>query len=310
MAARDFLYNGDGSGLKAGMRYTHGVAAVVVGFLISLLPSLAADKDAKPSTAALQTVSEAYLSKRPASGLSTGMVYAAALEAQKQYVAMLEKSMGERAGYKVGLVTPAGQQRHNISHPIRGVLLKKMLLPDGSAVPANYGTRPILEPDLMVRVKDEGINNATTAQAAAEHLSEIICFIELADGTFATNAPVDAGVLTASNVGARLGVLGETRAMENSPAFLEAFGKMALVLRDKDGKELSRLTADGVMGHPLNAVLWLVQDLKKTGEKLKAGDVISLGSPSPQVAPKAGDKFMLAYEGLPGGTIEATVSFK
>lgn len=292
------------------MRYTQGVAAVVVGFLISFPDLFAADRAAKPSRAALQSLSEAYLAKRPASGLSTGMVHVAALEVQKEYVAIIEKSMGERAGYKVGLVTPVGQQRHHISHPIRGVLFKKMLLPDGSSVPANYGTRPILEPDLMVRVKDEGINNATSAKEAAEHLSGIICFIELADGTFATNAPMDAGVLTASNVGARLGVMGKTCAMENSPAFLEAFGKMALVLRDKDGKELSRLTADGVMGHPLNAVLWLVQDLKKTGEKLKAGNVISLGSPSPQVSPKAGDKFTLAYEGLPGGTITATVSFQ
>jgi 2-keto-4-pentenoate hydratase len=56
--------------------------------------------------------------------------------------------------------------------------------------------------------------------------------------------------------------------------------------------------------------VWLIKDLKKTGEKLKPGDVISLGSPSPQVPPKAGDKFTLVYEGLPGGPLEASVSFK
>lgn len=261
-------------------------------------------------SASLKEVGEAYLAKRPASGLSTGMTYQAAIQAQKEYVALLEKDLGKRAGYKVGLVTAAGQKRYNISHPVRGVLFEKMLLPDGSEVPVNYGTRPILEPDLVVRVKDAAINDAKSAQEAMAHLSEIVCFIELADGTFATNAPVDAGVLTASNVGARLGILGESRKVENTKEFFDAFGKMSLVLRDGAGKELSRVTADGVMGHPMNALLWFVQDLQKTGEKLKPGDVISLGSPSPQVTPKAGEKFVLSYEGLPGGTIEAKVSFR
>jgi 2-keto-4-pentenoate hydratase len=292
------------------MRYSRGLAAFVFTFVLSVQPLIAGENASKPSGAALRNLSEAYLAKRPASGLSTGMTYSAAIQVQKEYVGILEKALGERAGYKVGLVTPAGQQRYNIPHPIRGVLFKKMLLPNATEVPAGYGTRPILEPDLLVRVKDEGINDARTPQQAMDHLSEIICFIELADGTFATNAVVDGGVLTVSNVGARAGILGKTRAIENSNAFYDAFGKMRLVLRDGSGRELSRVTADGVMGHPIKAVLWLVQDLEKTGEKLRAGDLISLGSPSPQVTPKAGDKFVLSYEGLPGGMIEAQVSFK
>jgi len=281
--------------------------AAISFLFVAIKSSFAAD----PKLAAsLKELSEAYLTQRPASGLSTGMTYQAAIAAQKEYVELLEKHFGKRAGYKVGLVTPAGQKRYQISHPIHGVLFEKMLLPDGSEVPVGYGTRPILEPDLLVRVKDAAINDAKSAQQVMARLSEIICFIELADGTFATNAPVDAGVLTASNVGARLGIIGQTRTVENTKEFFDAFGKMSLVLRDRDGKELSRVTADGAMGHPMNALLWFVEDLKKTGKKLKPGDVISLGSPSPQVTPKAGEKFVLSYEGLPGGAIEAKVSFR
>jgi 2-keto-4-pentenoate hydratase len=63
-------------------------------------------------------------------------------------------------------------------------------------------------------------------------------------------------------------------------------------------------------GNPLNAMLWLVQDLRKRGLKLQKGELISLGSPSPQVVPKAGEKFTLLYEGLPGSPLTATVTFK
>lgn len=174
----------------------------------------------------------------------------------------------------------------------------------------SYGARPILEPDLLVRVKDEKINDIRTPEEAIEHLGEIICFIELADATFTPGTPVDAGAITACNVGARLGIIGDSRKIEVNKAFSDAWGSMALVLHDKAGKELSRVTADGIMGHPLNAVFWLIQDLKRTGEKLNAGDIISLGSPSPQVTPKAGESYMLRYEGLPGGVLQATVSFR
>lgn len=276
--------------------------------LLSVLTSHGAEQ--KVTTQQLKSVADAYLAKKPAPALSTGVTYQAALELQKEYVSIIGKQLGERAGFKVGIVTKAGQERLGIDHPIRGVLFKKMLLTNNVQVATNYATRPILEPDLLVRVKDEKINDARTPQEIMQHLSEVICFIELADGTFPTNAPVDAGVLTASNVGARAGVLGQSRKITAEKSFYDAWSQMSLVLKDGAGKELSRTKADGVMGHPVHAVLWLVQDLKKTGEKLKAGDVISLGSPSPQVTPKKGDKYVLSYEGLPGGPLTATVSFK
>ena len=284
------------------MRIIQGVAALV----LICGTCLAAEK---PNQATLQGIAEAYLAKRPATPPQVGLSYEDALATQKEYLQILGPSLGKRVGYKVGLVTSGGQERYKISHPIRGVLFEKMLLRNNSTVPVTFGTRPILEPDLVVRVKDDGINNATTIEEAAEHLSEIICFIELADGTFRTNAPADAGVLVASNVGARAGIMGETRKIEATREFLDGFKGMSLVLTGKNDKELSRVTAAGVMGHPLNAVLWLVKDLKRTGEKLKAGDVISLGSPSPQVSPQAGDEFTLSYQGLPGGPITAKVRF-
>lgn len=283
-------------------------APLFIAIAISLVQS-ASGAD-KPDQKALRMIADAYLAKRFATPTSIGLPYDTALAAQREYLEMIGSAFGKRAGYKVGLVTPAGQQRYNISHPVRGVLFEKMLLPNGSKVPVKYGARPIVEPDLLVRVKDEGLNDAKTIEEAVRHLSEIICFIELADGTFPTNAPMDSGVLVASNVGARAGILGETRKVDASPEFIKGFRNMSLVFRDKDGKEVSRTAASGMMGHPLNAVLWFVNDLKRSGEKVKAGEVISLGSPSPQVTPRVGDRFTLLYEGLPGGPLKASVTFE
>ncbi len=289
------------------MANVQGVAVLILALVVRTLSSFGAE-GADQKT--LQSVLEAYLAQRPATPPPLGWPYDKALQIQQEYVELIGNKFGKRAGYKVGLVTPTGQQRYNISHPVRGVLFEKMLLPNDSKVSAKYGTRPIVEPDLVVRVKDEGLNNATTIEEAARHLSEVICFIEMADGTFATNAPMDAGGLVAFNVGARAGILGEARQVEATTDFIKSFGRMSLVMQDHTGKDVSRVTADGVMGHPLNAVLWLVKDLKRTGERLKTGDVISLGSPSPPITPKAGDRYTLVYEGLPGGPLKASVTFE
>lgn len=259
---------------------------------------------------ALRGLAASYLHRQPAAALPAGLSEAQALAAQEGLVRLLAPELGVRAGYKVGLVTAAGQARFGLDHPVRGVLFRAMLLTNGSVVSSGFATRPILEPDLIVRVGSAEINQARTIAEAARHLSELVVFIELADATFATNVAVDAGMLVASNVGARAGILGESCRMESSPEFMNRLAQMRLVLRDSAGQELSRAEAAGIMGHPLNALLWLLKDLRQHGAELQPGDLVSLGSPSPQVTPKAGESFTLTYEGLPGGPLRASVSIR
>jgi 2-keto-4-pentenoate hydratase len=110
------------------------------------------------------------------------------------------------------------------------------------------------------------------------------------------------------NVGARAGILGERYKVSAIPDFVSACEKMKFVLKDGHGNVLSSVEGAAANGNPLNALLWLIEDLRKSGEKLRPGDLLSLGSPSPQVVPKAGQKFVLTYEGFPEA-LSATVSF-
>lgn len=60
---------------------------------------------------------------------------------------------------------------------------------------------------------------------------------------------------------------------------------------------------------PLNAVLWLVENLRKSGIRLNAGNVLSLGSFTPLLASRAGTTIRVRYLGLPGDP-EVSVRFK
>ena len=281
------------------MRHAHVIVALLLAWVIPSLQS----QQVTP-----EQIADAFLEKKTAPPLGRNLSFREALDFQKRYVELLSEKLGKPAGYKVGLVTRAGQERLGLSGPLRGVLLEKMLLPNNAAVSVNYGARPILEVDLMVRIKDAGINQVTTPAEALRHISEIVGFIELADGLLPADAPTSGPIITAINVGARSGVLGQTRKVETTAAFREAFAKMEMVMRDAEGKELSRSNASDIMGHPLNPLVWLVEDLRKNGAKLQTGDLVSLGSPAPQITPKAGELFTLTYEGFPGGPVETKVS--
>lgn len=248
-----------------------------------------------------------FKAMQPTSGLAKEMSMEEAVRIRDGLVAELSASQGRVVGYKAGLTNPAVQKRFGTTSPVRGVLLEKMLLDDGAVVPVKFGAIPFFEADLVVVVKDEGINQAKTPADVIKHLASIRPFIELPDLVTAKEQPLSAAIITSFNVGARLGVLG--RPIAPTPEMADALGKMMVVMRDQDGKELARVPGAAILGHPLNAVVWLAEDVAKSDGKLRAGDILSLGSFTPPSFQKAGMTVTVTYEGLPGNP-SVSVRFK
>lgn len=275
---------------------------VIASFAIAL--ALAACASVPPQS---RQLAENFKGMQPVSGLAKEMSMEEAVRIRDGLVAELTASQGKVVGYKVGLTNPAVQKFFGYNSPVHGVLLEKMLLDDGAEVPAKFATNPVFEADLVVVVKDDGINQAKTPADVLKHLASIRPFIELPDRVTAKEQPLSGSVITAINAGARLGVLGKPIAPD--AATVDALGKMMVIMRDQDGKELGKAPGAAILGHPLNAVVWLASDLAKSGGKLKAGDILSLGAFTPPMPPKAGMTITVTYEGLPGNP-SVSVRFK
>src|SRR5688572_23312383 len=250
-----------------------------------------------------------FFAKRPTSAITSDVTAKDALRLQEQFVARLTTKLGGPIGYKVGLVTKEAQKKTGVTAPIRGVLLQRMLLPNRAEVPVDYGVNPLVEADLIVSVRDRSINNAATPLDVARSLKEIIAFIELPDSIISTNLKVTGNLLTAVNVGARLGVQGERLPVRATPEFVAALETMTITLVDRSGQEQGRATGAVILENPLNAVLWLIEDLRKNGKELQPGDLISLGSVK-AVTPQPGQTYTVKYDGLPGGPISVSVKIK
>ena len=221
----------------------------------------------------------------------------------------LAQNYGKVVGYKAGLTTPATQKRFNFPSPVRGSLYERMMLQDGVEVPAKFGARPVFESDLVVEVKDPGINMAKTPAEALRHISRVYPFIELGDLVVEDPSKITGAGIVYMNVGARLGVLGKPIDVQPSQAMADALANMTVKLIDQDGKELDSAKGSAVLEHPLNAVVWLVKDLNASGIALKKGDLLSLGSFSRLLPPKPGTSARATYEGLPGNP-SVSVRFK
>lgn len=226
---------------------------------------------------------------------------------RERLVEQLTATQGKRVGYKAGLTNKAVQKRFGYDAPILGVLLEKMLLPDHIEVAARFGSRPLMEADLIVEIGDEGVNAARTPEEVMSHLTRIFPFIELPDLALDPQEPLTGLSLTAINAGARLGVIGP--AIPATPALLDPLRTMQVNLQDQQGNELGKGLGAAILEHPLNAVIWIARDLAESGQKLKAGDLLSLGSFTAPIPPKPGQEVSAIYQGLPG-TPQVSVRFR
>jgi len=253
-----------------------------------------------PSYERVNTIIRFMEVREPVRGLRADLSMQDGECGRRRLVERLESSDNRIVGYKAGLTSKAVQERFGVSSPVRGVLLEKMLLTDGADVPADFGARPVFEADLLVVVKDAAIHKAKTHLDVLRSLSLVVPFIELPDLVMAEGEKLSAPLIVSLNVGARLGVVGRGIPVQATPEFAAALAAMRVVVTDPGGKEIASGTGAAILDHPLNAVLWLAQDLEKSRIRLKPGDLLSLGSFTAPLTPIPGLAVTVRYEGLPG----------
>ena len=262
-----------------------------------------------PSYERVNTILRFMEAREPVRGLRADLSMQDGECGRRRLVERLESSDNRIVGYKAGLTSKAVQERFGVSNPVRGVLLEKMLLADGADVAADFGARPVFEADLLVVVKDAAIHKAKTHLDVLRSLSRVVPFIELPDLVMAEGEKLSAPLIVSLNVGARLGVVGRGIPVEPTEQFAAALTAMRVVVIDQGGRELASGEGGAILDHPLNAVQWLVQDLEKSRIRLKPGDLLSLGSFTAPLVPKAGMTVTVRYEGLPGNPA-VSVRFK
>jgi len=255
----------------------------------------------------------AYLAPEPPGITATDLEPVDSLDAgrcqQDQFVRALGLSLGPAVGYKVAGTSAPVQARLGLDAPVVGRLLAGMMLGDGAVLDPASGHRLVVEADLLVRVGDAAINQATTVEDVARSLDAVAPFLEVPDLTLTADTPITGPALVAINGGARWGVMGEVIPMDDRTAWVEALATMTATLQDGNGEVLAMGTGSAILGHPLEAVLALRDWLAAEGGELVPGDWISVGSFGPLHPVSPGLVATATYRGWPTGEAQVTVNF-
>jgi 2-keto-4-pentenoate hydratase len=201
-------------------------------------------------------------------------------------VLLCEKVGGDFAGYKVGLVTKemrqqcGGEERLGIDWPVYGGVLSRYTFQDAASVALSLFVRPSVECELVVRINRDvpRISHVYDAETIASYVGACMAGIELVDfhlPFFDYSSPL-APLFIADN-GSNWGcVVGSAVEDWRDLDLAELKGSMF-----QDGKLVASGRGKALQGHPLSVLAWLQNHLLQNGKALRAGEIVMLGSVTP-----------------------------
>ncbi len=201
-------------------------------------------------------------------------------------------------GRKIGLTADAVQRQLGVDRPDYGVLFEDMRIADGDVLDIARVLQPKAEAEVAIVLdRDLDLPDATPQDVLAA-IDHVVAAIEIVDSRIAEWKITFADTV-ADNGSSAFFVLGSER---RSPVGLDL--RTCGMAMEINGKLASLGAGVACLGHPLNAASWLARTLARSGEALRAGDIVLTGALGPMAALRAGDHVEAAIGGL------GTVSFR
>lgn len=196
---------------------------------------------------------------------------------------------GCAAGWKLALSSASPTNPVlGYTQPSIGQLFSRMnIFGNEARVTSHYAVGAAHESDLIFRVSNEAINDATTAEQIIQNIDAVIPYIELPALYVLSLAEIAGpaapffgnGLLTPLNGAARLGMLGTPIPVPG----IRTEAEWIAVLSSVTGQE-ETITTNGTITRPFNGsnyltfALTLIELLNKNGIRVKKGDLLSLGN--------------------------------
>jgi len=253
----------------------------------------------------IEFIADDFLAHRPMRGFPHPMPLDEAYLWQDRIVEYFETSLGPIVGYKTGGHNPGPGFATFPAEGIRGVILEKMIYPSGTRITLDQTRRGFLEADFAFRVGSEAINSAITDLDVLAGLDAIIPFAEIPDPYYEEGTRSINGTIV-SNMGSRMGFVGEPVIISPTLEWVQKINNFTFAVHDEHGNVIEQGTIQGWY-QPLKVVIWLRDQLHRSGKKLKSGDLLSLGNigilrqlheNSPRGPAYQSNEFVLSYYGL------------
>ena len=185
--------------------------------------------------------------------------------------------------------------------PLFGCLMSSTTSPSGTTLAADQFTHRVVEAEFAFRVGSdvEPVEGGHTPATIAEHIDALIPSIEIVDHRFESWA-VGALRVAADNAIHGWWLGGEPVTDWRGPDLASA-----AVTVTRNGELVTTGSGAAVLGHPLNVMAWLADELPRYGGRLRQGDVVTTGVATDVFEAVAGDSCVADFG--PFGSV--TVAF-
>jgi 2-keto-4-pentenoate hydratase len=180
---------------------------------------------------------------------------------------------GTRCGYKIGATSDEVQRLLNCREPIEAPIRREDVLTSGGKFSIPTGLLGVECEFGFVMARDFPASaDALDLAALRAAIGECFVGLELV-GRRVTDVPLNEATAIA-DYSLDVAVVRGAPIPDWQRVDLAALPVRAVV----DGATLASGTGAVVLGHPLNALLWLATALQRRGERLRAGDIIFTGT--------------------------------
>lgn len=200
---------------------------------------------------------------------------------------LLDQHGGQRIGYKIACTNPVVQQELNIAGPLFGQLLSFSTQSSPATLQADDFLVRVVEVEFAFRMGENVPPTAIpyTRESIAPLIDVALPGIELVSHRFVDWTQVGAPSVAADNAIHAAWIHGAPfagwRALDLAQHAVSLTVNGQLV-RQGQGAQ--------VLGHPLNVVAWLANELPKHGKQLQTGDYITTGVATEVYLAAAGDQ--------------------
>jgi 2-keto-4-pentenoate hydratase len=252
-----------------------------------------------PDTASLAAKLEhAWTTRTPIEPLSEteGLEVEQAYQVQRAWHELRLKSGDRLVGRKIGLTSQPVQEQFGVSTPDYGLLWKSRQFEfvNGTLeLPANLFIQPRLEGELafLIGRKLEGPNiSLEDVLAATDALAPAV---EIVDSRIA-DYRIKIADTVADNASFGGFAVGAWR-----KDWLEMDLRLIAMQVHHNAQPSSEGTGAASLGHPANAIAWLVNKLAEYDTGLEPGDIVMSGSLARMLPAKMDDQFLLEFSGAP-----------
>lgn len=220
------------------------------------------------------------------------LTVAEAYQIQDRLTQLKLKNGHEIFAPKLGLTSPAKMKQMNVEDPIYGYVFDYMVVENEGSFSMNDYIHARIEPELSIVMKNELKGPGVTIEDVKENIDYMVSSLEILDSRYIDYKFTHPDVI-ADNTSARGAVYSKTKIHLDDIDLINETAQLKV-----NGEVKAEGTGSAVLGNPLEAIVFLANELGKKGEIVPVGVPIMTGGMTSAVPIIADDLIEVEYSTL------------